>query len=58
MTDEQPWYSVKCVFKHDDFPLQDGGVMYEERIVVLEAGSLDEAIALGEVEVLSIHWGS
>ena len=50
MSDEQPWYSVKCVFKHDYLSRQHGEVVYEERIVVLKASSLDEAIALGEVE--------
>ncbi|MCW3096632.1 MAG: hypothetical protein JWL77_2250 [Chthonomonadaceae bacterium] len=63
MHSEQPWYSVKCVFRHDDLvqnlaaservgavPLGEGEIMYEERIVVFEANSLEEAITLGEAE--------
>ena len=50
MHTDQPWYSVKCVFQHDDLSQRDGEVMYEERIVVLKANSLHEAIASGEAE--------
>ena len=48
--DSQPWYSVKCIFEHDRLAEADGATVYEERIVVLCAKSLDEAIERGEAE--------
>ena len=50
MQTEQPWYSVKCVFQHDNLAQREGEVMYEERIVVFKADNFEEAIALGEAE--------
>ena len=50
MSDERSWHSVKCVFRHEDLPQQEGQVVYEERIVLLRAHDLNEAIALGEAE--------
>jgi hypothetical protein len=47
---EEPWYSVKCIFRHDDLSRNEDEVVYEERIIVLKARNLDEAIALGEAE--------
>ncbi|MDX3458294.1 hypothetical protein PV396_41250 [Streptomyces sp. ME02-8801-2C] len=43
-TNEPSWYGVRCVFRH--LPL---GV-YEERVTLWVARSLDEAIARGEAE--------
>ena len=57
MENNEPWYSVKCIFIHDELSGDNGEVMYEERIVVLKAGSLDEAIALGETEALEYAEG-
>jgi hypothetical protein len=42
--DEQSWYGVRCVFRHREL-----GV-YEERVTLWTAGSLDEAIARAEAE--------
>jgi hypothetical protein len=47
---EEPWYSVKCIFRHEDLSQNKDDVVYEERIIVLNACNLDEAIALGEAE--------
>lgn len=47
---EEPWYGVKCVFVHHDAPRRGEGRVYEERIVLIHAGSADEAIRLGEAE--------
>jgi hypothetical protein len=45
-SDESQWYSVRCVFRSDS----DDGNLYEERITLWNAASLDDAIALAEVE--------
>jgi hypothetical protein len=42
--DEQSWYGVRCVFRHREL-----GV-YEERVTLWTAGSLDEAIGRAEAE--------
>ena len=46
----EPWYSVKCVFAHDRLAEKEGTTFYEERVVVLYATSLDDAILRGEAE--------
>lgn len=43
----EPWYGAKCVFLH--MGLSDGPV-YEERVVLVKAKDLDEAIERGEKE--------
>ena len=45
-----PWYGVKCVFLHHDVPSQGEGQVYEERIVLVHAGSASEAIRRGKAE--------
>ncbi|SOE75029.1 hypothetical protein SAMN05446589_5588 [Streptomyces sp. OV198] len=42
--DEQSWYGVRSVFRHREL-----GV-YEERVTLWTAGSLDEAIGCAEAE--------
>ncbi|MFE2962655.1 hypothetical protein ACFXKC_03020 [Streptomyces sp. NPDC059340] len=42
--DEPSWYGVRCVFRHREL-----GV-YEERVTLWTAGSLDEAIGCAEAE--------
>ncbi|WP_217566554.1 DUF4288 domain-containing protein [Streptomyces sp. GbtcB7] len=42
--DEQSWYGVRCIFRHREL-----GV-YEERVTLWTAGSLDEAIGRAEAE--------
>lgn len=41
---EQSWYGVRCVFRHREL-----GV-YEERLTLWRASSLDEAVSRGELE--------
>ena len=50
MQDKEPWYSVKCIFRHDHLSQKAEEHCYEERVVVLKAVSLDHAIELGEAE--------
>jgi len=46
---DEPWYSAKCIFRHNDRKDGDSN-MYEERIVLLKAENLDEAIIRAENE--------
>jgi hypothetical protein len=50
MSDE-PWYGVRCIFAHrgrTDVP--SGSELYEERILLVRASSLEEAIERAEAE--------
>jgi hypothetical protein len=47
--DDEPWYSAKCIFLHADVQSENGRV-YEERVVLLKAENLDEAIEFAEKE--------
>ena len=47
---DEPWYSVKCIFEHSNRNVIEGMTVYEERIIVLLANDLDDAIARGEIE--------
>src|SRR4051812_4258851 len=49
-TDNKSWHSVKCIFQHDGLADAENMTVYEERIVLVRARDLDEAIQLGEVE--------
>ena len=44
------WYSAKCVFRHNAPTGPSGKFVYEERIIVLRADDLDEAIRRVEEE--------
>ncbi len=44
------WYSVRCIFEHDDLAYETETTVYEERIVILRAEGLDDAIVRGEAE--------
>jgi hypothetical protein len=46
---DQPWYGAKCVFQHNDRKDGDNN-MYEERIVLLKAENIDEALIRAENE--------
>ncbi len=46
---DEPWYGAKCIFRHADLKSEDGH-LYEERVVLLKAGSEDEAIERAEKE--------
>jgi hypothetical protein len=45
-----PSYSVRCIFRWQSRPDQKRMYLYEERITLWLAGSIDEAIALAEEE--------
>ncbi|HLJ56537.1 MAG TPA: DUF4288 domain-containing protein [Chthonomonadaceae bacterium] len=53
MTPSQGWYSVKCLFRHENDPAASEGHLYEERIIVLRAQSLDDALNMAELEAKS-----
>ena len=44
------WYAAKCVFRHTDLSAESDGFVYEERVVVVQATSFDDAIAKAELE--------
>jgi hypothetical protein len=44
------WYGVRCLFSHGESRLVPGAKVYEERIVLLRASSLDDAIEKAESE--------
>jgi hypothetical protein len=48
MTEDEPWYAVRCVFAFD----ADDGVAYEERVTVWKAASFDGAIERAEQEAV------
>ena len=53
---EERWFSVRCIFRRRDDAdwappeLAAGHTVYEERITLWQAASIDEAIALAEAE--------
>lgn len=53
MESAKAWYSVKCIFLHNHLAAPDGKSVYEERIVLFAANSLDEALQLAETEAES-----
>lgn len=42
------WYGAKAIFMHSDLAKNGSSTVYEERIVVLRAQSLDQAITRAE----------
>lgn len=47
----EPWYAVRCVFLHPDLRGEKGRKhVYEERIILVRAGSDREALRKGERE--------
>jgi hypothetical protein len=44
---DEPWYGAKCIFLHTGIESCPGQV-YEERVVLVRAGSFDEAISRAE----------
>ncbi len=48
MTDE-PWFGAKCIFLHSDLQSKNGRV-YQERVVLIKAKNIDEAIERAEKE--------
>ncbi len=47
----EPWYGIKCVFRHQNLKTEESGAnIYEERVILVNASSEDEAITLAEAE--------
>lgn len=46
----EEWYSVKIIFRHEHLSDTKNTKVYEERLIVLRAHSLEEAINAGEKE--------
>lgn len=46
----EPWYSVRCIFRHKKRSDMTKNYLYEERITLWKAVSFDEAIELAEKE--------
>ncbi len=44
------WFSVRCIFRHDDHAHIDSRYVYEERIILIVAKDFDEAIEKAERE--------
>ncbi len=44
------WYSAKCVFRHGPMAGDPGRFVYEERVIVLLANDLNEAVRRAEEE--------
>jgi len=40
---EREWYSVKCIFEHDDLAKEADATVYEERVIVLRATDFEDA---------------
>ena len=47
---DEPWYSVRCIFRHQKRHDMVKSNLYEERITLWRAHSFDEAIELAEKE--------
>jgi hypothetical protein len=47
-TNDEPWYGAKCIFLHTGSESRPEQV-YEERVILLRAESLDDAVARAEV---------
>ena len=47
---EERWFGVRCHFRHGQPAKAGEPALYEERIVLIEAGSIDEAIEKAEAE--------
>lgn len=49
----EPWYGIKLVFRHSNLEVEvPGSNVYEERVILVNANSEDEAISLAELEAV------
>ena len=46
----EPWYSVRCIFRHPTRENVQGMKLYEERITIWKTDSFEKAIELAEQE--------
>ena len=44
------WYSVRCIFHHPELNKEEGKSLYEERILLWKAETLEQAIDMAEAE--------
>ncbi len=49
---QEPWYGVRCYFRHGDPATKEISALYEERIVLIHASSFEEAIEKAEREAV------
>jgi len=47
---EEQWYSVRCIFKHQQRNDMTKRNLYEERITIWKARSFEEAVEKAEIE--------
>ncbi|NKF49093.1 DUF4288 domain-containing protein [Shewanella sp. WXL01] len=51
MSNHEPFYAAKCVFRHHQLaPIDGKKYVYEERIILIHAESMDDAIEKTESE--------
>jgi hypothetical protein len=51
MSSQEPFYAAKCIFRHNQFaPIDDKKYVYEDRIILIQADSMEDAIAKAEKE--------
>jgi hypothetical protein len=50
VSNEVQWFGAKCVFAHHSLSIDEEDIHYEERVVLVRAKSLDDAIQQGERE--------
>jgi hypothetical protein len=49
----EPWYSVRCIFRHPTREKTQGQKLYEERITVWKTDSFENAVELAEEEAVA-----
>lgn len=48
---KEPWYAARCVFRHYKVtPIHDCKYVYEERIILVRAEDMEQAIRIAEKE--------
>ncbi len=51
MSNHEPFYAAKCIFRHNQFdPINEKKYVYEDRIILIHADSMEDAIAKAEKE--------
>jgi len=51
MSNHEPFYAAKCVFRHHQHePIDGKKYIYEDRIILIQAESMDDAIEKAEKE--------
>jgi hypothetical protein len=51
MSNHEPYYAAKCIFRHSQFDAKDDKkYVYEDRIILIHADSMEDAIVKAEEE--------